>query len=105
MKKWIDAVGENFKPMKHSVICSDHFISSDYEIRPGAYKPRLKECAVPIIYHNNNDCISSVELSETLLPEMTENHPIIENLQEVHLPLHTCMYYMYIKIIYVTKIF
>ena len=109
MEKWIDTVGDNFKPVKHSVICSDHFTSKDYEIRPGAYKPRLKKYAVPIC-HNNNDDTSSmkrlkectvsigcnnnddgsfVEILENVLLEIkTENYPNIEHSQEVQLLLH-----------------
>ncbi|KYN20617.1 THAP domain-containing protein 3, partial [Trachymyrmex cornetzi] len=66
-KKWMEMVGQdNFKPKKHSVICSDHFTPNDYEIRPGAYKPRLKECAIPLRCNNNeNGKITTVQIPES----------------------------------------
>ncbi len=48
-QKWIKAVRrENWKPNKSSDICSEHFISSDYEEPlPGDIRRRLKPDAVP----------------------------------------------------------
>jgi hypothetical protein len=47
-QKWIIALRrKHFIPTQWSRICSIHFIESDYELRPGTTKPRLKIDAVP----------------------------------------------------------
>jgi len=48
---WVDAIGNEFKPMKHHVICSTHFVPTDYMERPGTDDlVRLKNLAVPSIF-------------------------------------------------------
>lgn len=50
-KQWIKAVRrDNWMPTSYSFICSEHFLSSDYQLRPGAAKKLLKDCAVPSIF-------------------------------------------------------
>nr|XP_022907492.1 THAP domain-containing protein 1-like [Onthophagus taurus] len=51
LKKWIKEVRrKNFKPTKYSFLCSDHFLATDYQIRPGASKGWLKEDAFPSVF-------------------------------------------------------
>lgn len=50
-KKWVDALKrKNFKPSQSSRICSVHFTEQDYQLRPDAHRPLLKENAVPSIF-------------------------------------------------------
>jgi len=41
---------DNFKPSKHSFLCSKHFLSSDYVSSIADEKPHLKPSAVPSIF-------------------------------------------------------
>ena len=51
LKKWVLAIRrKQWKPTKHSFICSDHFHESCFVIRPGAEGRRLKDDAVPSIF-------------------------------------------------------
>ena len=51
LKKWVHAIRrKQWKPTKHSFICSDHFHESCFVIRPGAEGQRLKDDAVPSIF-------------------------------------------------------
>ena len=51
LKKWVHAIcRKQWKPTKHSFICSDHFHESCFVIRPGAEGRRLKDDAVPPIF-------------------------------------------------------
>lgn len=51
MKKWIDALKrKNFKPSLNSRICSVHFTSDDYQIRPVANIPLLRLNAIPSVF-------------------------------------------------------
>ena len=51
LKKWVHAIcRKQWKPTKHSFICSDHFHESCFVIRPGAEGRRLKDDAVPSIF-------------------------------------------------------
>ena len=51
LKKWVHAIRrKQWKPTKHSFICSDHFHESCFVIRPGAEGRRLKDDAVPWIF-------------------------------------------------------
>ena len=51
LKKWIHAVRrKNFVPTKHSRICSEHFVETDYLHRPNINVPHLKPDAVPSIF-------------------------------------------------------
>lgn len=55
MTKWIVACQQgNWKPSNYSLLCSSHFKKDDYQIRPGASKPYLKEDAVPTIFNFPN---------------------------------------------------
>lgn len=42
----------NFTPTATSKVCSDHFIESDYLVRPGTYIRRLKAESVPTVFLN-----------------------------------------------------
>ncbi|XP_022182697.1 THAP domain-containing protein 1-like [Myzus persicae] len=46
---WITAIRrKGFVPTKNSCICSEHFVQSDYDLKPGgSYKLYLKETAIP----------------------------------------------------------
>lgn len=49
--KWIHAIRrENWTPSSSSRLCSAHFLSTDYQVRPGASSFRLKDDAVPSIF-------------------------------------------------------
>ena len=51
LKKWVHVIRrKQWKPTKHSFICSDHFHESCFVIRPGAEGRRLKDDAVPSIF-------------------------------------------------------
>jgi len=41
---------KNSVPTKSSVLCSDHFIDSNYQIHPGATNKLLKPTAVPSVF-------------------------------------------------------
>ena len=51
LKKWVHAIRrKQWKPTKHSFICSDHFHESCFVIRLGTEDRRLKDDAVPSIF-------------------------------------------------------
>ena len=53
LRKWILAMNQKgFVPTKNSVLCSKHFLPSDYLDPPGYgnFKPRLKPSAVPSVF-------------------------------------------------------
>lgn len=51
LSKWLVAVRrENFKANGSTRICSDHFLGSDYKVRPGASSKYLKDDAVPSLF-------------------------------------------------------
>lgn len=51
LKQWIAALRrENWTPSKASRICSEHFLESDYKVRPGACIRLLKDDAVPSVF-------------------------------------------------------
>ncbi|KAG5328028.1 THAP3 protein, partial [Acromyrmex charruanus] len=53
LKRWLEAIGEvDFQPTKSDVICSAHFTTNDYMIRPFAHDVRLKRLAVPSIFQD-----------------------------------------------------
>ena len=48
LKLWINACRrENWTPTAHSALCAKHFNKVDYQLRPNATVPYLKENAVP----------------------------------------------------------
>ncbi|XP_018351932.1 PREDICTED: putative nuclease HARBI1 isoform X4 [Trachymyrmex septentrionalis] len=54
LKRWLEAIGEvNFQPTKSDVICSAHFTTNDYMIRPFAHDVRLKRLAVPSVFQDS----------------------------------------------------
>ncbi|XP_011059330.1 PREDICTED: putative nuclease HARBI1 isoform X1 [Acromyrmex echinatior] len=53
LKRWLEAIGEvDFQPTKSDVICSAHFTTNDYMIRPFAHDVRLKRLAVPSVFQD-----------------------------------------------------
>lgn len=51
LKKWVVAMRrENFTPSASSRLCSDHFRTEDFQVRPGAVSRWLKEGAVPSVF-------------------------------------------------------
>ena len=49
--KWIAAVRrQDWQPSKYSKLCSEHFTEQDYQIRPAAAHPLLKQDAVPTLF-------------------------------------------------------
>lgn len=51
LAQWVAAVRrDSFKPTASTCLCSDHFLKSDYEERPGANLPKLKPDAVPSVF-------------------------------------------------------
>uniref|UniRef100_A0A2S2NZV2 THAP domain-containing protein 9 n=1 Tax=Schizaphis graminum TaxID=13262 RepID=A0A2S2NZV2_SCHGA len=51
LQKWIKEVRrKNFVPSKYSFLCSEHFLDSDYQIRPGATIKLLNENAIPSVF-------------------------------------------------------
>lgn len=51
MKKWTNAIKrKNFEANKWSRICSVHFTEQDFQVRPGAHRPLLKDNAIPSIF-------------------------------------------------------
>lgn len=52
LKMWVHAIKrKNFTPNNYSYLCSEHFHSDDYQIRPGSNIKLLKENAVPSIFN------------------------------------------------------
>jgi len=53
---WITAIRQKgFVLTKNSSICSEHFVQSDYDLKPGgSYKLYLKETAIPSIIPDPN---------------------------------------------------
>lgn len=53
---WITAIRQKgFFLTKNSSICSEHFVQSDYDLKPGgSYKLYLKETAIPSIIPDPN---------------------------------------------------
>ncbi|ENN70758.1 hypothetical protein HUJ04_001472 [Dendroctonus ponderosae] len=65
LKLWIQALGrDNWKPSKTSRICGQHFLSSDYIIKPGLTANLLKPNAVPSVF----------PFQKYLLPKVTVSH-------------------------------
>ncbi|XP_069669849.1 THAP domain-containing protein 3-like isoform X4 [Periplaneta americana] len=51
LNRWIAAIRrENWKPSPTSRICSDHFLESDYEKRPGCQLKKLRNDAIPCVF-------------------------------------------------------
>lgn len=51
LSQWLKEVRrKNFVPSKYSFICSEHFIDTDYQIRPGATVKLLNTNAVPSVF-------------------------------------------------------
>ncbi|KAF0737202.1 THAP domain-containing protein 1-like, partial [Aphis craccivora] len=51
LSQWLKEVRrKNFVPSKYSIICSEHFIDTDYQIRPGATVKLLNTNAVPSVF-------------------------------------------------------
>ena len=56
IEKWVHAVrrvddnGKLWGPTKNHTLCSDHFLPTDYQIRPGTEKHYLKEGVVPTVF-------------------------------------------------------
>jgi len=51
LQKWIKEVRrKNFVSSKYSFFCSEHFLDSDYQIRPGATIKLLNENAIPSVF-------------------------------------------------------
>ncbi|KYM94188.1 hypothetical protein ALC62_15182, partial [Cyphomyrmex costatus] len=44
------AIGGDFVPKKNDLICSTHFVHTDFLERPGASNVRLKNFAVPSVF-------------------------------------------------------
>ena len=50
-QKWVNSVRRrNWKPSKHSYLCSMHFYINDYDVPPWDDRPRLKKGTVPSVY-------------------------------------------------------
>lgn len=48
---WVEALKrKNFKPTQWSLIFNVHFTENDFQIRPGADRPLLRETAVPSVF-------------------------------------------------------
>ncbi|XP_012216228.2 THAP domain-containing protein 1-like [Linepithema humile] len=51
LKMWMNAIGrDGFEPTKYHLICSAHFIDTDFMERPNASGVRLKNLAVPSVF-------------------------------------------------------
>lgn len=48
--KRLDSSGKPWVPGKGSSLCSDHFLESDFQFRPGADRKLLKLGAVPSVF-------------------------------------------------------
>ncbi|XP_032687776.1 THAP domain-containing protein 1-like [Odontomachus brunneus] len=67
LKMWIDAIGRvGFEPTKYHLICSAHFIDTDFMERPNASGVRLKNLAVPSIF-----CETSVPTVNSISADIT----------------------------------
>lgn len=52
LKQWLKEVRiKNFIPTKYSFLCSEHFIATDYQIRPGATVKLLNNNAVLSVFN------------------------------------------------------
>ncbi|KAF4518266.1 hypothetical protein B566_EDAN010412 [Ephemera danica] len=50
-RRWAEAIGrQDWIPTKNSFVCSQHFTSNDYQIRPGKHKHFLREDAIPSVF-------------------------------------------------------
>lgn len=57
MKKWVKAINRtNFKPSQYSRICSVHFTSNDYQIRPYASRLLFRLNAIRLIFPSFPAC-------------------------------------------------
>lgn len=74
-QKWLDAVQrKGFTPSKHSAICSDHFVRSDYKINPGgSYRLHLKETAIPSIFHCSAPAIKVLRSDIAVINEQEQS--------------------------------
>lgn len=53
LQSWLNAIGRpDFEVKRHSKVCSDHFLKSDYLKRPGTDIKRIKPEAVPSLFMN-----------------------------------------------------
>ncbi|KYN27882.1 THAP domain-containing protein 3 [Trachymyrmex cornetzi] len=50
LKMWINAIGGNFVPKKNDLICSAHFVHTDFMERSNSSDVRLKNLAVPSVF-------------------------------------------------------
>lgn len=87
LKMWINAIGKDFKPRKSHLICSAHFVVTDFMERPNASGVRLKNLAVPSIFFKASASIitpvpanvttSAIKSGTTLIPTSEEILPAI----------------------------
>ena len=51
LRRWeVSLKREGFKASAHSKLCSDHFLPTDYLVRPGTSRQRLKDDVVPSVF-------------------------------------------------------
>ena len=56
LAEWTQAVnregteGKAWVPTKNHTLCSDHFVVTDYQVRPGAEKKHLRVGTVPSVF-------------------------------------------------------
>lgn len=69
LKLWIQAVRrENWTPSKTSRLCGEHFLPSDYVVKPGLTAKLLKPDAIPSVF----------SFPKHLLPKVTGPHRKIQ---------------------------
>ncbi|XP_060520733.1 THAP domain-containing protein 5-like isoform X2 [Cylas formicarius] len=77
LERWVKAVHrKDWKPSKSSKLCSEHFLSSDFLVRPGSTKKVLKPDAIPSIFSFPKGLVKKGVSSKGIIRKELDNEPI-----------------------------